>query len=85
MSTQNLKDVVQKQLDQRWDAWAKAHPYLAAAIDRTQLVESTVQRLREDPQFIAAMQQAAVDEHTLAQATTVLDKAEQVIGKMLPM
>lgn len=85
MSKQGLKDIVADKLDQKWDVWAKAHPQLAAAIDRTQLVDAAVKRLREDPQFMAAMEHAAVDEHTLAQASAVLGKADQMIGNILPM
>lgn len=83
MATTHLRDVITNRLNLRWDEWAKDHPHLAAAIDRTRLIDSAVQKLRDDPQFVAAMQQARLDESKLAAAATVFERLEHLIGRLL--
>ncbi len=83
--TKLLRDVVQQRMNQRWVAFAEAHPHLAEVIDRTRLVESSVQRLREDPQFQAAMREAGLDEAKLAAAMRAVDRAEMLIAHVLPL
>jgi len=83
--TQMLRDVVEERLNRRWSAFAEAHPHLAAVIDRTRLVESAVESLRQDPAFIAAMRDADLDEAKLAAAMRALDRAEAVVGGVLPV
>ncbi|MFW6059388.1 MAG: hypothetical protein ACODAQ_04360 [Phycisphaeraceae bacterium] len=83
--TRMLRDVVEQRINRRWSAFAKAHPHLAAVIDRTRLVESAVQRLRDDPAFRAAMAEADLDEAKLVAAARVLERAEALALQVLPL
>ncbi|MCE9590155.1 MAG: hypothetical protein K8S99_06490 [Planctomycetes bacterium] len=73
MTSTELRDLVEKQLGRLWEEWSREHPHLAAAIDRVRLIESTVERLRDDPQFQQAVARAAAD-------NTRLDAVEGVVG-----
>lgn len=79
-----LRDLVSDQLDRHWLAWAEQHPHLARAIDRTRLVQSAVENLRDDLTFQSAMERANLDEHRLAEAARVLALAERWVGRVLP-
>lgn len=81
--TQPLRDLVAGRIDGRWDAWAKRHSHLAAAIDRTQLVESTVRRLRDDPAFAKALRRAEIDADRLGEVAQVLAMVESAVGRVL--
>ena len=72
-----LRDLVAERLDRHYLAWAADHPHLARAIDRVQLVDTTVTRLRDDPEFVAAMRDADLDEHRLARAAKALEVVER--------
>jgi hypothetical protein len=85
MTLTSLRDVVAKRIDRRWSQWAKAHPHLAAVIDRTTLIDSTVAELHSDPSFAAAMQQADLDETRLAQAASVMEQAESLLDRVMPL
>ncbi len=78
-----LRELVAGRIDARWDAWAKAHPHLAKTIDRINLIDATVTRLRDDPAFHNALQQAGLDEATLLRAARVLEHTERLIGRLL--
>lgn len=80
----SLRDLVSDQLDRHWIVWAEQHPHLAKAIDRTRLIESAVEQLRDDPEFSKAMRQAHLDEHRLAEAARILSLAERWVGQILP-
>jgi hypothetical protein len=81
----SLRDVVASRIDGRWSQWAKAHPHLAAVIDRTTLIDSTVAELRDDPAFQDAMQQAHLDEANLARAESVLQQADRLLDRVMPL
>jgi len=85
MKTHNLRSLISEKIDLRWSDWAEQHPNLARAIDRIRLVESAVDRLREDPGFIKAMREAGLDEARLALAARILDRADQFIRDALPI
>jgi len=87
MDTQmtSLRDVVARRIDRRWSEWAKAHPHLAAVIDRTTLVDSTVAELEADPAFIDAMQKADLDETRLVQAERVMEQADTLLDRVMPL
>ena len=74
-----LRDVIESRLDQRWEEFAAAHPSLAAAIDRTRLLDNAVQSMRDDPEFQALLTGADLDEAKLAAAA----KAVAIIEKLL--
>ncbi len=84
MSSQELRTLVSEKIDVRWNEWAARHPHLAEAIDRVRLVESAVQLLRDDPQFIAAMREAGINEATLIRASRLLNITETIIKQILP-
>ena len=83
--THLLRDMVEQRLNERWADFAKTHPHLAEVIDRTRLIDSAVQRLRDDPAYVAAMREAGLDESQLAAAARVLERAEAVVGRLLPL
>lgn len=83
-ATYLLRDVIAEQLDQQWSAWAHDHPHLAAAIDRTRLIDTATARLRDDPAFNEALRRANLDEARLAEAARVLDLAKHWVRDVLP-
>jgi hypothetical protein len=85
MTTQNLRDLIDKRIDSQWSTWSKAHPNLAEAIDRTRLIESSVELLRDDPDYLEAMRLAGLDEVKLAAAAGILDRADRVIRRALSL
>jgi len=80
----SLKDLVQQRVDGQWNEWAQRHPNLAAAIYRVELVQTTVSRLRDDPSYVQAMQEARLDENQLLAAKGVLDIVERLVGRTIP-
>ncbi len=85
MTTHDLRSLISEKIDLRWSDWSSQHPHLALAIDRTRLVESAVDLLRQDPEFIQAMREADLDEAKLALAASILDRADQLIRNSLPL
>jgi len=85
MTTRNLRDLIDEKIDGRWSRWSQKHPNLAEAIDRTRLIESTVELLRNDPDYIEAMRSADLDEARLTAAAQILDQADQIIRRALPL
>lgn len=72
-----LKDIVAAQLQIHWTQFQREHPQLAAAIERTRLIESTVARITDDPQYQHAMRLAAQDEgmqETVEKLTDLADR-----------
>ena len=78
-----LRDLVAEQLNQQWLSWSQRHPHLAAAIDRVTLIDSAVQRLRDDPAFHEAMARAELDEAKLAEAARVLSLTDGWVRRAL--
>lgn len=85
MKTQDLRTLLGDKIDLRWSDWSQKHPHLAEAIDRVRLIESAVTLLSEDPEFIRAMREADLSEAQLGVASRLLDRAEQVIRRLLPV
>jgi len=79
----SLKDLVQDRIDGSWESWAQRHPNLAAAIDRVQLIDRTVDQLRQDPDYVEAMQQSQLDENQLLAAARVIALIERMIGRTI--
>lgn len=84
MDTRDLRTLISDKIDVRWSDWSARHPHLAEAIDRARLVDSAVGLLRDDPQFVSAMRRADLDEARLADASRLLDLADQLIRRLLP-
>ena len=85
MTTRDLHSLVGDKIDVLWSDWSTRHPHLARAIDRARLVETTVQRVRDDPEFIQAMRDAGLDEVKLNLAAGILERANRLIGEALPL
>lgn len=80
-----LREVVSEKVNQRWVDWARTHPHLAQVVDRTRLIESTVERLQDQPEFAEAMRQADLDENTLMAALKLLNQTDHLIRLVLPL
>lgn len=80
-----MRDLIEQRLAGRWADWAREHPALAAAIDRTKLIEQSVELVRDDPGFAAAMRAADLDEARLAAAAQLLDQIDRWIAIALPL
>lgn len=80
-----LRQRVERQLNLQWTEWSASHPNLAAAIDRTRLIETTVQRIRDDMAFREAMRNADLDEAKLAAAERLLAELDRAVRRALPV
>jgi hypothetical protein len=73
-----LRDLVAHRLEAAMRDLHKTHPHLAAAINRITLIDTTVRRLEDDPEYRRAMDQAARDEaflHASARLIALIDRA----------
>ena len=85
MQQQCLREIVEHRMGGRWSEFVQQHPHLAAAIDRTRLIETTVQHLEEDEHFVQAMREADLDGAKLRAATQVLERADRWLRRLLPL
>lgn len=83
MTRHELRELVEARLGRRWEEWAKTHPHLAAAIDRTKLIESTVSRLSEDAGFQDAVARAEADRLRLEATAGVVEFIERLVSRVL--
>jgi hypothetical protein len=60
MNVIDVKKEVEQAVGTEWSAFAARHPHLAAALDQELLVEQAIASLADDPDYRAAMGQAAV-------------------------
>ncbi|MEM9417489.1 MAG: hypothetical protein AAGA25_00360 [Planctomycetota bacterium] len=81
--TKRLRGLVEAKLDEHWLTWSQNHPHLAAAIGRTRLIDLAVDRLRDDPAFIQAMQQASIDQHVLDRSSRLHQLIEEWTRRVL--
>lgn len=84
MNTHDLRMLVSDKIDTHWSDWAARHPHLADAIDRARLVESAVDLLRDDPEFVSAIRGADLDGARLADASRLLNVLDQLVRRLLP-
>ncbi len=82
-ATTALRELVSARIHQRFDDWAKEHPHLARAIDRTKMIESAVTRLRDDPEFQQALREADLNEQQLMLASRALEVVERWVRRVL--
>ena len=59
MNRIDLRDHVRRAISSSWDAFAREHPLLSQAIDQDLLVEQAMSCIADDPEYQAAMDQAA--------------------------
>jgi len=83
MNQLDLQELIEQRLDGRWNEFAEQHPNLAAAIDRVKLIETSVERLQDDPDYQAALAAAGRDEAALSAAGQVIDLVDRWIGRLL--
>lgn len=83
MNTKSLHEVIAHRLEAPLADFARQHPHLAAAVDRMALVESTVRRLSDDPEYRRAMEQAAVDDATLEATARVAALIDRCVTRLL--
>lgn len=67
----------------KWEAFAADHPHLAASIERVRLIESTVERLTDDPAYRAALDAAGRDDAVLESASALLGLIETWVDRAL--
>jgi len=82
-SQTSLRELVQQQVDIKWEDFSRKHPHLAGAVDRSVLIDSTVRRLADDPAYRAAMDQAAKDETAMAVGAKVVELVETWVTRIL--
>jgi hypothetical protein len=80
---QNLQELVQQRMELQWPGFAQTHPHLAAAIERTVLVNNTVSRLADDPEFRQAMAAGAGDQVILSATADLVKLIDQSIRHVL--
>ncbi len=78
-----LRELVSSRVNQRFEDWAREHPHLARAIDRTKMIESATLRLRDDPEFQQALREADLNEQQLMLAGRVLEVVERLVRRVL--
>jgi len=83
MNQLDLQELIEQRLDGRWNEFAEQHPNLAAAIDRVKLIETSVERLQDDPEYQAALAAVGRDEAALSAAGQVIDLVDRWIGRLL--
>ena len=82
---QSLRALVQRRVDVKWSDFAAAHPHLAAAIERTTVIDTAVDRLVDDPALRAALDQAARDDATLAGAEQAIRIIDHWVRRLLAL
>lgn len=82
---QVLKDMIARRLDLRWSDFAEHHPQLAAAIERTRLIDLAVADLSRDAALRRALDSAAVDEATLRLAGQLSEAIDHWVGRAIPL
>ena len=83
MSGSGLHEVVAERLELNWDRFREAHPHLANAVERVDLIEVSVGSLRDDESFQRAMTQAQIDEKILASASGVMRLVDEAVERVL--
>lgn len=78
-----LRDLVARQMSIKWEAFAADHPHLAASIEQVRLIESTVERLTEDPLYRAALDAAGRDDAVIESASVLLGLIETWVDRAL--
>jgi len=78
-----VRDLVSRRLNKRWERFAKEHPHLAASIEPMKLVDVTVERLAEDPEYRRAMETAGRDEAVLAAASQLVEIIDSALDRTL--
>jgi hypothetical protein len=76
-----VKEITENAIGQAFDAWASQHPSLAGVIDRIELADRVVDRLRDSPEYKAAVE-------SYVQGRVEIDLLGSVVklaGELLPL
>ncbi len=82
-NTQHLRQIVADRLDIHWTQFAREHQHLAAAIERTRLVDSAVRSITNDPSYVHAQKAATQDETFLDGMDGVTALADRWVRRLL--
>ena len=80
MSEIDLKKVISDVVEKEWSAFAVEHPNLAGVLNRQMLMDDAKEQLEMDPEYIAAMAQAA---HHAEIAETIAEIVQRYIRGFL--
>lgn len=81
--TRALREMIAERVGVRWEQFASEHPNLAAAIERTRLVETGVRQLERDPAYQRAMEAAGRDEAVLAAAARLVGEVDKWVARTM--
>ena len=76
-----VKEITEQAVGQAFDAWAAQHPSLAGVLDRIELTDRVVDRLRDSPEYKAAVE-------SYVQGRVEIDLLGSVVklaGQLLPL
>jgi hypothetical protein len=76
-----VKEITENAIGQAFDAWAAQHPSLAGVLDRIELTDRVVDRLRDSPEYKAAVE-------SYVQGRVEIDLLGSVVklaGQLLPL
>lgn len=80
MNRIDLKAEVAAAVRDEWPGFAHRHPRLAQVLDETLLIEQAVEALRDDPEYLEAMQTAAT---IGAGAEVVASVVRRLVGRLI--
>ena len=83
MTNQTLRSLIAERVDAPLADFARRFPHLAAAINRVALIESTVSRLADDPEYRRTMEQSAADGAVLDAAARIKAIIDRAIARAL--
>lgn len=82
MGDERVQALVEQAVGRQFEAWAREHPSLAAAIDRVAVVDRASRRLRESDDYRAAVgayRQARDEQRLLAELADLAQNALAVL------
>jgi hypothetical protein len=76
-----VKEITEQAVGQAFDAWAAQHPSLAGVLDRIELTDRVVDRLRDSPEY-----KAAVESYVHGRVEIdLLGSVVKLAGQLLPL
>lgn len=84
MNQQPLRELIRQRMDLRWADFAREHPHLARAIDRSVLTSVTVDAIESDPEYRRALAQSHINEAQLRAVMRLVELIEQAMDRVLP-
>ncbi len=81
----SLRDIVTERVDVKWAEFEAEHPHLAAAVTRTVIIDTAVERVADDPAVRDALDQAARDKASLAVTEHVVGVIDRWVRRVLAL